>query len=253
MGEPKRSRRKYQKPSHPWQGERIKREDEYVRKYGLKNKKEFWKAESLLRAQRAQAREYLPRVLRNEPQAKRESEALLGKLNRLGVLQENAGLDDVLALDVDAILSRRLQTVAYMKGLAATPKQARQFISHGHIAISGRRMTVPGYLVPRELEQAIEYAPTSPLQNEAHPLRPGAADVVAQPPEPEPEEAEEAETDEEPETSEATDEAASDDEAGSTDEEEASEAPEAEEVEATEESEDEAAEDDEETTGGDAE
>lgn len=179
MGDPKKARRRYQRPSHPWQGERIKREDEYVRKYGLKNKKEFWKAESKLREQRAQARSHIPRLLRDDPQAEREAEHLLNKLNNLGLLQDDAGLDDVLALDVDSLLSRRLQTVAYMKGLAATPNQARQFIVHGHIAIGDRRVTVPGRLVTRKEEQAVDYAPTSPMTNPAHPLRqevPGGPD-----------------------------------------------------------------------------
>ena len=170
MGDPKFPRRQFSKPNHPWKGERIKREDEYVRKFGLKNKKEFWKAESLLRHQRQQARRYLPLVLRKDPQAMREAEQLLTKLNRLGILEEGASLDDVLALSVDSILTRRLQTLAFLKGLAATPDQARQLIVHGHVAVGGRRVDVPGYLVPRGQETAIEYAPTSPYLNEAHPL-----------------------------------------------------------------------------------
>lgn len=171
MGDPKFSRRKYDTPSHPWKGERIKREDEFVRKYGLKNKTEFWKAESLLRAQREQARHYQPLVLRKDAQGEAEAKKLILKLNRLGVVQESATLDDVLALSVDAVLSRRLQTIAYLKGLAATPTQARQLIVHGHVAIGDRRVNVPGYIVKRGEEHAIQLAPTSPLQNEAHPLR----------------------------------------------------------------------------------
>ncbi len=173
MGDPKSQRRTYTKPTHPWQGDRIEREDEYVRKYGLKNKREFWKAESFLRDQRAQARSYLPLVLRDDPQGIKEANQLLGKLDRLGVLGSDANLDDVLALDVDAVLSRRLQTLTYLKGLAHTPRQARQFIVHGHIAIGDRRVTVPGHLVEQAEEQGIQYAPGSPLNNPAHPLRSG--------------------------------------------------------------------------------
>jgi len=44
MGKPKFSRKKYETPSHPWQEDRIKAENELVKKYGLKNKKEVWKA-----------------------------------------------------------------------------------------------------------------------------------------------------------------------------------------------------------------
>jgi small subunit ribosomal protein S4 len=173
MGDPKFSRQQYEEPTHPWKGDRIEREDEYVRKYGLKNKKEFWKAESMLRQQRAQARQYLPLVLRDDEQGKKEAQQLLDKLNRLGFLGSDADLDDVLALDVDAILSRRLQTLTFLKGLANTPNQARQFIVHGHIAVDGNRVDVPGYLVESDEEATISYAPGSPLRNEAHPLHQG--------------------------------------------------------------------------------
>ena len=44
MGDPKRLRKKYETPSHPWEEERIKRETELMKKYGLKNKREIWKA-----------------------------------------------------------------------------------------------------------------------------------------------------------------------------------------------------------------
>ncbi len=173
MGDPKFSRRQYEEPEHPWKGDRIEREDEYVRKYGLKNKREFWKAESMLRQQRAQARQYLPLVLRDDEQGKKEAGQLIHKLNRLGLLSDNADLDDVLALDVDAVLSRRLQTLTFLKGLANTPRQARQFITHGHIAVDGQRVDVPGYLVESDEEPEITYTENSPLRNEAHPLHQG--------------------------------------------------------------------------------
>lgn len=172
MGDPKFSRRKYETPTHPWQGPRIKEEDEFVRKYGLRNKRELWRAQTHLKKLRGQARTLLPGILRGDEQAKREAQQLLARLNRVGVLDENAALDDVLALKVDSVLGRRLETVVYRKGLARSPKQARQFILHGHIGIEGRRVNVPGYLVPRAEEAAIAYSPTSELNNEAHPTRP---------------------------------------------------------------------------------
>ncbi|MCJ2531537.1 MAG: 30S ribosomal protein S4, partial [Candidatus Thermoplasmatota archaeon] len=70
------------------------------------------------------------------------------------------------------ILERRLQTVAYLKGLAHTARQARQFIVHGHISVSDRKVTIPGYLVPRNEEDSVRYHPYSDLANEAHPARP---------------------------------------------------------------------------------
>lgn len=174
MGDPKFSRRKYIRPSHPWEGERIKAENELLKKYGLKSKKELWRAQSLLRWFRQRARDLQARVRYGDEQAEKEREELLRRLARMGLLPaDGAGLDDVLALDVEAILSRRLQTLAYMRGLSYTPRQARQMIVHGHLAVQGRKVTIPGYLVRREEEDAISYDERSPLMDELHPSRPG--------------------------------------------------------------------------------
>ncbi|MHB8585638.1 MAG: 30S ribosomal protein S4 [Thermoplasmatota archaeon] len=172
MGDPKFSRRKYDTPSHPWQAARIKEEADLERKYGLKNKTEVWKARSLLRSIRGQARDLQGKQRLESPQVRKESAALVQRLNRMGLVQETATLDDILTLNVEAVLTRRLQTQAYLKGLASTPHQARQLITHGHIAVSGGRVRVPGYIVPREEEAQITYAAGSALENEQHPVRP---------------------------------------------------------------------------------
>ncbi|MEM4138083.1 MAG: 30S ribosomal protein S4, partial [Sulfolobaceae archaeon] len=90
---------------------------------------------------------------------------LISKLYRIGLLNsENATLDEILGLTEENLLERRLQTIVYKKGLARTIWQARQLIVHGHIAISGRRVTSPGYIVSREEEDLIDYYPTSPFK-----------------------------------------------------------------------------------------
>lgn len=174
MGKPKFSRKKYETPSHPWQEDRIKAENELIRKYGLKNKREIWKAETRLRKYRGQARELLARLGGGDAQSKKESDQLLMYLNRLNILPSNSTLDDVLTLETESILSRRLQTLIYLKGLASTPDQARQLISHGHIAIDNRRVTVPSYMVTKNEEGEISYTSDSPLNDLMHPARPRA-------------------------------------------------------------------------------
>lgn len=172
MGDPKFSRKKYDTPTHPWQADRIQEENSLIKKYGLKNKREIWKAESLLRKFRQQARLLYPKLRGGDKQAQKETNELINRLIRLGVLQENANLDDVLALNVESILSRRLQTVIYKKGLASTLNQARQLIIHGHTAVGERKVTVPSYLVRKSEESFITYCVTSPLASELHPTRP---------------------------------------------------------------------------------
>jgi small subunit ribosomal protein S4 len=174
MGNPKLPRRKYDTPSHPWQGDRIKLENDLIKKFGLKNKREVWKMQSQLRNFRQQARLLNARLRMADLQAEKEKNQLLTRLVKLGLLNPNSDLNDVLGLEVENILNRRLQTQVYLKGLAHTPKQARQFIIHGHVSIDGRKVTIPGYLVKHNEEGTIEYNQYSSLTNELHPMRPKA-------------------------------------------------------------------------------
>ncbi len=176
MGDPKFPRKKYETPSHPWQAERIEREKEILHKYGLTKKREIWRAETILRKLREQARNL--RAMAGEKQAEKEKEALLKRLYNLGILPENSTLEDVLSMNVEHILNRRLQTIVYLQGLAMTPKQARQLVVHGHIAIDGRKVTIPSYLVRRNEEEKISYSQKSPLNNELHPARPKKEEIL---------------------------------------------------------------------------
>ncbi|MCD6381599.1 MAG: 30S ribosomal protein S4 [Candidatus Aenigmarchaeota archaeon] len=151
MGDPRRRRKKtYEKPRRPF--DRLDEERKIMREFGLRRKRELWKAETILREFRRRARELASKIGAGE-EYKKEEEKLLTRLNRLGLSVSN--LDDVLRLTVEDILSRRMQTIIFKKGLVNTPKQARQFIVHGHILINGRRIQSPSFLVPKELEDKI--------------------------------------------------------------------------------------------------
>ncbi len=174
MGDPKFSRRSFDAPSHPWRGERIKTETEICNAFGLKCKRELWKAQAVLRNLRNQSKQLQARVRLNDEQAKLEASLLLKKCGRMGLLpMDGSTLDDVLGLTQEAILNRRLQTLVQRKGLAATCKQARQLIVHGHVAIDGRKVTIPGYIVKRGEEDKVAYNALSPISNDMHPVRTG--------------------------------------------------------------------------------
>ena len=172
MGDPKFLRRRYDTPKHPWEAARMDEERRLVTKYGLKNKRELWKAQSVLRGFRRQARELQARVRAGESQAKRETDGLLGRLVRQGVLPAGASsLDDVLALHAEVVLERRCEWIAFRRELASPPKGARQLIVHGHLTIGNHKVTRPGYLVRAAEEGDIAYAPNSGLTAEEHPVR----------------------------------------------------------------------------------
>lgn len=180
MGDPKFSRKSYDTPSHPWQGERIKKEVEIVREFGLKNKTEVWKAQTILRNFRKQSRELQARLRGGDAQAKIEADALIRKCSRMGLLPvTGSDLNDVLILSENDILSRRLQTVVFDKGLSMTIKQARQMITHGHVHVNGHRVTVPGYIVSREEEASVTYDGASPFTDDMHPMRISAEQAAA--------------------------------------------------------------------------
>ena len=44
-------------------------------------------------------------------------------------------------------LELRLDNIVYRAGWAATRPQARQFVSHGHVEVNGKRVTIPSYRV----------------------------------------------------------------------------------------------------------
>ena len=161
----------YETPNHPFQGERISEESGLLGQYGLKNKEELWRAQSELRSYRREARELLGRAQGDAEAAESESDEFLTRLQRLGILNEEDGLDDILSLDVTDVLERRLQTVVYRKGYANTPEQARQFISHGHIVMGDRRVTEPSAKVLVAEEDDVGFDSASPLTDELHPER----------------------------------------------------------------------------------
>ncbi|WP_254534763.1 30S ribosomal protein S4 [Halomarina litorea] len=161
----------YETPNHPFQGERIAEEGGLVGRYGLKNKEELWRAQSELRSYRREARKLLGRAQGDAEAAEQEGQEFLQSLRRTGILGDQDGLDDILSLDVTDVLERRLQTVAYRKGLASTPKQARQFITHGHVLVDGGRVTIPSYTVTVDEEDTIGFDETSPLADDLHPAR----------------------------------------------------------------------------------
>lgn len=156
----KRQRKKYSRPLHPWDKTRMDAEDALLKKYGLRRKEEIWKMAAILRGWRRQARRLLALSGR---QAELETRQLLERLRKFGLVGENATLDDVLSLTLEDLLERRLQTVLFRKGLARTPRQARQLIVHGHVSIGGQKVRVPSYLVSTEEEEKVECSLQAPL------------------------------------------------------------------------------------------
>lgn len=170
MGYPGKNTKKYSTPTRRYEKARIETERVLAINYGLRNKREIWRATEVLRKHRGGAREVLAMTssMGETPKTVARRAELLGTLQRYGIVGATAGMDDILSLKVEDILERRLQTVVYRKGLARSMKQARQLITHGHIAIDGKRVSVPSYMVTVSEEANIAYYATSSFVDEAN-------------------------------------------------------------------------------------
>jgi small subunit ribosomal protein S4 len=178
MGDPKKQRKKFETPRFQWRKDILQEELKLLGQYGLRNKHELWRHKTLLSKSRGIARSLIGKEA--DERGRMETE-LLARLKKLGILQDTAVLDNVLDLAIEDILERRLQTIVFRKGLTRTIFQSRQLITHGHITINNRRVTIPGYIVPKEEEAQINYAAESAVANPAHQLRVGLTVVAKQP------------------------------------------------------------------------
>ncbi len=128
--------------------------------FGLRTKRELWKAHTELSRVRHQARSLL--ALRQEVRAEKEP-ILMNSLARIGLVSNDATLDDVLNLNATDLLSRRLQTIVTRKFGFKTPYQARQAVIHGHIMIGERKVNIPSYTVTIQEEGNVHFAPESKI------------------------------------------------------------------------------------------
>jgi small subunit ribosomal protein S4 len=152
MGDPHKPKKMFRRPRRIWTTDQLNAELYVIGSYGLRNKRELWRAQSEVARFRNQARALL--ALPTEVRQEKETQ-LLTFLNRLGLVNQSATLDDVLNLKIEDLLERRLQTIVMKKVQTKSPQQARQMVAHGHVSLGNRIVNIPGYLVKREEEQQI--------------------------------------------------------------------------------------------------
>lgn len=76
-----------------------------------------------------------------------------------------------------ALLERRLDNVLYRLHLAPTRASARQFISHGHVQVNGKKVNIPSYIVREgevimESQKIMEHSSVKKLLEEKDPIIP---------------------------------------------------------------------------------
>ncbi|MFH1447231.1 MAG: 30S ribosomal protein S4 [Candidatus Micrarchaeota archaeon] len=153
MGDPRRLSKKYEPPRTLWDRSRIDEEGALIEEYGLKNMHELWRTKAELGRIRREARA----LLSKGEQGRVEGEPLLRKIQRLSLGGTDTSLEDLLSLTLRDLLERRLETRVFKKGFARSIGQSRQLIKHGFISISGRKVSVPGYVVSAPEDDLISY------------------------------------------------------------------------------------------------
>ena len=159
----RRQHKKYSRPRKAFDTERITEENEVVKKYGLKNKKEIWKAEAQVKRLRGIAKSLITA-------SAEEQKAFIERLAAKGFLKEGSHIDDVLDLKREDYLNRRLQTIVLRKGLGRTPKHARQMITHRFIVIDDKIVNIPSYVVNLKEEKLVTVKQLKPKKIEAKPI-----------------------------------------------------------------------------------
>ncbi len=158
MGDPRKIKKKYEVPKKAWEKDRIVKEREIMKKYGLHRKKELRIDETILRNLKRRARGLITKT------DQEKKKILIDKAFVLGIVNKDASLDDILKLEIENLLERRLQTILFKKKMANTTYQARQFITHGHILVNKQKVCSPGYIVTRDMEDKIEFNTSSTLK-----------------------------------------------------------------------------------------
>ena len=160
MGDPKYPRKVWRKPKRPLNYELKMDELQTLGTFGLRTKRELWKAHTELSRVRQQARSLL--ALTQKVREEKEP-ILLKSLSRIGLISDNATLDDVLNLKPTDLLARRLQTIVTKKFGFKTPYQARQAVIHGHIMVGDRKVDIPSYTVTVAEEDSVQFSPESKI------------------------------------------------------------------------------------------
>ena len=160
MGDPKYPRKVWRKPKRPLNYELKMEELQTLGTFGLRTKRELWKAHTELSRVRQQARSLL--ALTQKVRDEKEP-ILLKSLARIGLVKNDATLDDVLNLKPTDLLARRLQTIVSNKLGFKTPYQARQAVIHGHIMVGDRKIDIPSYTVTVDEEDSVHFSPESKI------------------------------------------------------------------------------------------
>ena len=139
---PRRPHNKFERPKKPFDAITIKSEGDLIKKYGLKSRREVWKADFQI----GNIRNLAKTLITAEEKDKKE---FIERQAKKGFAVST--IQDVLGLNKEDFLKRRLESVVSTK-FGITPRLARQLITHKHIKIGEKMIKAPSHLTTVEEE-----------------------------------------------------------------------------------------------------
>ena len=162
----------YARPRKPFDIERIVGEKALIKQFGLRSKKEIWKSDFFINSIREKEKKSI-----THPE---QQGVLLARLVSVGLIQKDAGIDDVLALTRENLFERRLQTIVFKRGISKTVKEARQLVVHKKIKIGNRCVNIPGYIVKLTEEDKISLIKKAKKEKPAEAKAEATTEVIEQ-------------------------------------------------------------------------
>ena len=151
---PRRPHKKFNRPRKLFDLVTIKEEQGLIKKYGLKSRREVWKSNFEIGKMRNLAK----KMITAEESEKKE---FIERQSNKGF--NITGIQEVLGLNKEDRLKRRLQTVASKK-FGVSQKLARQLITHKHVKIGDRIINSPGHLTTIEEEAQLSLLLEMPIK-----------------------------------------------------------------------------------------
>jgi len=176
MGDIKRKRKLFSRPKKLFDRARMDEENVLIKRYGLKNKREIWKAKTAVSKLRRRAKTLIGKDIE-------EQQIFFDKLIKMGIVVRD--VSDVLALTEENLFERRLQTVLFKKKMANTVKAARQLIVHKNVLVDGNVVNIPSFIVTSDLEgkitlkeKKVKVKPKPEVPTEENPAESDVAEVA---------------------------------------------------------------------------
>ena len=143
--------------------EKRSHEGHVIQKYGLTQREDYTfynKLSGLIRSL-VNILRYLPS---DSPVRMQITQQLLSKLYQIGIINSTSSLETVENIPTSSFCRRRLPVI--LVGLKFAPRisTANELVMHGHIRIGPDQVTDPSYLVPRTMEDHIQWARDSKVR-----------------------------------------------------------------------------------------